>query len=29
MYTKVEKAHEKGIRYPVRVDVIIDKTYGE
>lgn len=29
IYTKVKKTHEKGIRYPVRVDVATDKAYGE
>lgn len=29
MYTKMKKAHENGIRFPVRVDVATDKAYGE
>ena len=29
MYTKVEKAYETGVRYPVKVDAEIDMAYGE
>lgn len=29
MYTKVKKAHEKGIRRPVTIDVATGRTYGE
>ena len=29
MYTKVKKAHENGVRYPVIVDVATDMAYGE
>lgn len=29
MHTKVKKAHETGVRYPVTVDVATDRAYGE
>ncbi|CAL5185769.1 unnamed protein product [Lathyrus oleraceus] len=29
MYTKVKKARENGIRYPIRVDIATNKAYGE
>ncbi|CAL5201218.1 unnamed protein product [Lathyrus oleraceus] len=29
MYTKVKKAHENGIRFPVRVDFATDMAYDE
>lgn len=29
MYTKVNKAHKKGIFYPVIVDVATSSAYGE
>lgn len=29
MYTKMKKAHETGIRYPVIVDAAFSKAYGE
>lgn len=29
MYTKVKKSHENGVCYPVTIDAVIDRAYGE
>ena len=29
MYTKMKKAHENNVHYPVTVDIAVDMAYGE